>query len=185
MVPGFKEILDALENMAADPLDFTAKANVESWVANDISAGGFGAVIPSTSGDWVTVGSIAGIESEVVGEWAVGIVRRVQRLDDGQQRIGMQVLSRNALGVRVMREDASPVNMRLTQRMPLDDAILLTQDASAQMDVEALVKDEGRYDEGNVHMLAGRSVLLLQIQEVVEKYASCVRVRFTVLGVET
>ena len=185
VVPGFKEILDALENMAADPLDFTAKANVESWVANDISAGGFGAVIPSTSGDWVTVGSIAGIESEVVGEWAVGIVRRVQRLDDGQQRIGMQVLSRNALGVRVMREDASPVNMRLTQRMPLDDAILLTQDASAQMDVEALVKDEGRYDEGNVHMLAGRSVLLLQIQEVVEKYASCVRVRFTVLGVET
>jgi hypothetical protein len=186
VVPGFKEILDVLENVSADPFDFTAKANVESWVANDISAGGFGAVIPSASGDWVNVGSVAGIESDIPGEWLVGVVRRVQRLEDGQHQIGMQVLGRNALAVRMMREESSPRNMRLTQRMPLDQTILLTDDAAHQKLVEVLVSDESRYDdEGNVHMLVGDSVLLLQILDVVEKHNACARVSFTVLGIES
>ena len=185
VVPGFKEILDVLENASVDPFDFTAKTNVESWVANDISAGGFGAVIPSASGDWVSVGSIAGIESEVVGEWSVGMVRRVQRLDDGQQQIGIRVLSRNARAVRIMREDTSSTNMRLTQRMPLDHAILLTADAATQKEVEVLVGDAARYDEGNVHMLVGDCVLLLQIQDVVEKNDACARISFTVMGIES
>ena len=186
VVPGFKEILDVLENASVDPFDFTAKTNVESWVANDVSAGGFGAVIPSTGGDWVSVGSIAGIEGEIVGEWSVGMVRRVQRLDDGQQQIGIQVLSRNAQAVRMMREDASPKNMRLTQRMPLDHTILLTADAANQKEVEVLVRDDSRYDdEGSVHMLVGDTVLLLQIQDVVEKNNGCARISFTVIGIES
>lgn len=185
IVPGLKEILNVLENASADPLDFTAKTNVESWVAYDMSAGGFGAVIPSVSADWVAVGNVTGIEGEIAGVWSVGIVRRLNRLEDGQQRVGVQVLSRNAQAVRMMREEFAETNLRVTQRMPLDHAILLTADAVNQKEIEVLVRDATRYDEGSVHMLLAGAVLLLQIQDVVEKNDTCARISFTVIGIET
>ena len=185
VVPGFAQIIGVLEHAEADPFDFTEKSNAESWLANDMSAGGFGAVIPSVNADWVSVGNVAGIESEVAGEWSVGMVRRVQRIDDGQQQIGMQVLCRNAQAVRIMREDYADTSLRITQRMPLDQGILLTADAANQKDIEVLVADPTRYDEGSVHMTVGDHVLLLHIQDVVEKTDACARVRFTVVGIES
>ncbi len=185
VVPGFAQIIDVLEQAEADPFDFTEKSSAESWVANDISAGGFGAVIPSVNADWVSVGNVAGIESEVAGEWSVGIVRRVQRLDDGQQQIGMQVLCRNAQAARILREDYSATDMRITQRMPLDKGIVLTADAINQTEIDVLISDPTRYDEGSVHMAIGEHVLTLQILDVAEKTDACARVRFTVIGVES
>jgi hypothetical protein len=185
VVPGFKEIIEVLDHARADPFDFTARTKVESWVANDISAHGFGAVIPAVTGDWVSVASVAGIESEVAGEWAVGIVRRVHRLDDGQQQVGIHVISRNAVAIRMMREDPSVSNARITQRMPFDRAILLTADAVHQKEIEILVTDVALYGMGNVFMLVGDYVLKLQFEEVMEKTATCSRIRFTVLGVES
>ena len=186
VVPGFAQIVEVLEQAEADPFDFTEKATAESWVANDISAGGFGAVIPSVNADWVSVGNVAGIETEVAGEWSVGIVRRVQRLDDGQQQIGVQVLSRNAQAVRIMREDYAETSLRITQRMPLDKGILLTADALNQTDIEVLISDPTRYDdEGSVHMTVGERVLMLQMLDVAEKTDACARVRFTVVAIES
>ena len=185
LVPGFKQTLHTLENAEADPFDFTEKTHVESWIANDMSLGGFGAVLPSVSADWVSVGSVAGVESDAAGEWLVGIVRRVQRMDDGQQQIGVQVLSRNAQAVRIMREDFADTDLRVTQRMPLDRAILLTADAANQQEIEVLVADATRYDEGTVHMLLGAQVLSLQILNIEEKSESCARISFTLMGVES
>ena len=75
--------------------------------------------------------------------------------------------------------------MRVTQRMPLDHAILLTADAAQQKGVEVLVRNAASYSTGNVHMLAGESVLLLQFNEVLEKNAACARISFNVLGIES
>ena len=182
VVPGFERMLNVLAQAEADPFDFTEKANVESWVVHDISATGFGAVLPAISGDWVSVGSVAGIESDVAGEWSVAMVRRARRLDDGQLQIGMQVLSRNVQPVRVMREDASGKDNRVTQRMPIDTAILLTPEAARQPSVELLVTDAALYESGNVHMLLGDVALILQFSSVLEKNSACARLGFTVLG---
>jgi hypothetical protein len=181
-VPGFERILGVLEQSVADPFNFTEKAEVESWVVHDISAAGFGAVLPAITGDWVSVGSVAGIESDVAGEWDVAIVRRARRLDDGQLQIGMQVLSRNAHPVRVMREDAFDMDNRVTQRMPIDTAILLTPEAARQPSVELLVTDAALYESGNVHMLLGEVALILQFTQVIEKNNTCARLGFAVMG---
>ncbi len=182
VLPGFERILNVLEQSVADPFDFTEKSDVESWVVNDISASGFGAVLPAITSDWVSVGSVAAVESDVAGEWDVVIVRRARRLDDGQSQIGMQVLSRNAQLVRMMREDVSGKGGSITQRMPLDTAILLTPDAVRQTSVELLVSDAGLYETGNVHMLLGDAALILQLSHVLEKNSTCARLGFTVLG---
>jgi hypothetical protein len=183
VVPGFEHIVNMLEQSVDDPFDFTEKAEAESWVANDISAAGFGAVLPAITGDWVSVGSVAGIESDVAGEWAVAIVRRARRLEDGQLQIGMEVLSRHAQVVRMMREDDSGNDHPITQRMPIDTALLLTPDAAHQQAVELLVTDAALYCSGNVHMLLGEAVLILQFKAVLENNTACARIGFTVMGI--
>lgn len=185
VVPGFTHIIAVLEHAEEAPFDFTEKSNAESWLANDVSAGGFGAVIPAVNADWVSVGNVAGIQNEAAGEWSVGMVRRVQLLDGGRQQIGVQVLSRNAQAVRVMREDYAEEPLRITQRIPMDRAILLTANPTEQQEVELLVADPLRYDEeSSVHMSVGERVLSLQILDVVEKTDACARVRFSVIGIE-
>jgi cyclic-di-GMP-binding protein len=183
-VPGFDHTLKVLEQMLADPFDFTHKSEVESWVVNDISADGFGAMLPAISSDWVSVGSVAGIASDVTGEWAVAMVRRARRLGNGngQLEIGMQVLSRNATAVRMMREDMTGVDQRITQRMPIDSAILLTPEAARQKAVEVLVTDATLYGPGNVYMLVGDLVLVVQFREILEENTACARIGFAVVG---
>ncbi len=185
VVPGFKNFLQVLEESDADPFDFTVRDTGESWVASDISADGFGVVMPAVSGDWVSVGSVAGIEGETAGEWSVGVVRRVRRMDDGQQHIGMQVLGRATLAVRVMRDASGAAGMQITQRIPVDRAILLTADALRQKEIELLVSDAALYDAGNVYVLIGDRVLLVRLREVLESNVAYARICFTVVGLES
>jgi hypothetical protein len=111
------------------------------------------------------------------------MVRRARRLDNGQVEIGMQVLSQNAMAVRMMREDMSTgLDQRITQRMPIDSAILLTPEAARQKTIEVLVTDATLYGPGNVHMLAGELVLVVQFREILEENSACARIGFTVMG---
>jgi len=185
VVPGFHEIVDFLDQSVADPFDFTIRGTAESWIARDISPDGFGVVMPAVSGDWVTVGSVLGIEIEAAGEWSVGLVRRVRRIEDGQQHIGVQVLCRYAQAVRVMRESPLSGNVRITQRMPIDRGLLLTADAAHQKEIDVLVSDAALYGAGNVHVLTDDSALLVKLREVLEVTADCTRISFTVLSAES
>jgi hypothetical protein len=184
VVPGFKEIIGVLEKARADPFDFTAKPTAESWIASDVSPDGFGVLMPAVSGDWVSVGSVLGIEGESGSEWAVGMVRRVRRLDNGQQHIGVQVLCRDAQAVRVMREMSLGAHARITERMPIDACILLTPDVGQQKEVELLVRDPAPYGETNLHVLTSDCVLLVKLTEIVEATPECTRIRVAILGIE-
>lgn len=183
VVPGFKQIVSVLEEATTDPFDFTDRASGENWFASDISPDGFGVMMPAVTGDWVSVGSVMGVEGGTAGGWDVGMVRHVRRLEDGQQHIGVQVLCRDAQAVHVMRDATSSV--RITQRMPIDHAILLTRDAANQKEIELLVSDAAIYGAGNVHVHVGDSVLLVKLHDVLEVTSDCTRIRFTVLSIET
>lgn len=183
VVPGFKQIVSVLEAATTDPFDFTGRASGENWFASDISPDGFGVMMPAVTGDWVSVGSVMGVEGETAGTWDVGMVRHVRRQEDGQQHIGVQVLCRAAHAVHVMRDATGSV--RITQRMPIDHAILLTPDATHQKEIELLVSDAALYGVGNVHVHAGDSVLLVKLHDVLEVTSDCTRIRFTVLSIES
>jgi hypothetical protein len=95
VVPGLQEILRMLEFANNDSLDFTILQAAESWIVEDMSEGGYGAVIPSIAGDWVQVGSLIGVEGETFRDWRIGIIRRVTRHAE-QQRVGVQTLGNAA-----------------------------------------------------------------------------------------
>jgi hypothetical protein len=182
VVPGYKEVMRTLEFVISDSLDFTDQPTAESWVVNDSSESGYGAVIPAVAGDWVEVGSVVGVEGEVPRHWRVGVVRRVLRVAGNQQRVGVQLLGRNASLVRIRREDQRHVDMGVSQKVPLDFAILLNDDAANQPEIEVLVRGGSFTSQDKVYMTVGKQQLVLRPRAVVERSAGCERVAFTVVN---
>ena len=184
VVPGFKDILRVLEFAVSDSLDFSDQPNAESWVVDDVSEGGYGAVIPAVAGDWVEVGSLVGVEGEVAHEWRVGVVRRVFRIEGNQQRVGVQLLSRTASLVRMQREDERQARMGTLQQGLPDLAILLGNGTVNQKEVEVLIRSGTFTSMENVQMLDGKQRFVLRPRAVIERNAACERVAFEVVTVD-
>ena len=77
----------------SDSLDFDNK-NSESWIVENVSAGGFGAVVPQLKGDWLRVGALLALQPEGGNNWVLGVVRRVNKVSGQQARVGIETLSR-------------------------------------------------------------------------------------------
>ena len=122
VVPGFTEIVRSLEFAVNDSLDFTHQQSAESWIVQDVSAGGYGAVIPAVAGDWVEVGSIIGVEGESFRQWRIGLIRRVTRNEQQQQRVGVQLLADVATLVS-LRPAGAPANAKAAQGVLLSSRI--------------------------------------------------------------
>jgi hypothetical protein len=79
-----------------DSLDFDNQ-NSESWIVENVSAGGFGAVIPQMKGDWLRVGVLLALQPEGGTNWVLGLVRRVNKTTGQQARVGIETLSRTPM----------------------------------------------------------------------------------------
>ncbi len=86
---GFESVVRALRGGASPD-----GRDLESWVVEDVSAGGFGASVPQVSGDWLRVGALLALRPEGAEGWVVGVVRRVTRSAAQQARVGIQTLSK-------------------------------------------------------------------------------------------
>ena len=76
-----------------DSLDFDNQKS-ESWIVENVSAGGFGAVVPQLKGDWLRVGALLAMQPEGGSNWVLGVVRRVNRTTGQQARVGIETLSK-------------------------------------------------------------------------------------------
>jgi hypothetical protein len=94
---GFNGVLEALG--AGDSLSFD-KAGAESWVVDNVSAGGFGVIVPQAKSDWLRVGMLLAMQPEGGQNWVIGLVRRVNKLPTQEARVGIQTLSRAPVGTR-------------------------------------------------------------------------------------
>ena len=88
---GLKGVIDTLE--VSTSLGFDG-GGVESWIVENVSAGGFGAIVTQVKGDWLRVGALVAMQPEGGNNWVVGLVRRVIKTADRQARVGIQTLSR-------------------------------------------------------------------------------------------
>ena len=77
----------------SDSLDFDNQ-NSESWIVENVSAGGFGAVVPQMKGDWLRVGALLALQPEGGSNWVLGLVRRVNKSAGQQARVGIETLSK-------------------------------------------------------------------------------------------
>ena len=174
VVPGFKEIVASLEFAVNDSLDFTHQKSAESWLVQDVSSGGYGAVIPAVAGDWVEVGSVIGVEGESFREWRVGLIRRVTRNEQQQQHVGVQLLAQFATLLH-LRAAGAAASARTTP------AILLSPRLDGQKEVEILTP-RGHCDKRDgVEAILGEKQHSLVPIDVLEHDGDYDRVKFTVV----
>ncbi len=97
---GMAEILQTLDPTHSDELDFSSmESTAESWIIENASDGGCGAIIPAAKSDWVRVGALIGVKSEVAQHWGIGLIRRVTRDEHQQRRVGVQLLAKIAIQI--------------------------------------------------------------------------------------
>lgn len=80
---------------------------VESWVVENVSRGGFGAVLGNVPGEWLKVGALIAMQPEGGENWLVGVIRRYRRATESESRVGIQAIARQAVSVELKVRTAS------------------------------------------------------------------------------
>ncbi len=84
-----------------------AGLQIESWVVENVSRGGFGAELANISGDWLKVGVLVAVQPEGGDNWLLGIVRRYNRLNDNAARVGIESVGRQIVSAELKVRSAS------------------------------------------------------------------------------
>ena len=124
VVHGYQSMLRSIMPVDDEAsLDFHVSDGGESWIVENVSEGGFGAIIPQVKGDWIRVGSLLGVQTETSKYWGAGIIRRLTRDEYQQRRVGIQLLSKALIPVRLWPAGAASSRNTLGNG---DPAILLS-----------------------------------------------------------
>jgi hypothetical protein len=102
---GFDGVLAALATSGEVQFE---QNKVESWIVENVSAGGFGASVPQIQGEWLKIGCLVGLRPEGGTNWVIGVVRRFHRESPQQGTVGIQTLARAALPVKVGLQSGQP-----------------------------------------------------------------------------
>ncbi len=135
---GMAEILQTLDPVHSDELDFSSGSSAESWIVENVSDGGCGAIIPAAKSDWVRVGALIGVKTETSQHWGIGIIRRVTRDEHQQRRVGVQVLSKLAIPVRVGKSAGAFAG---APPQPTDSGLLLSTTPDGNGEVGVVLRD--------------------------------------------
>jgi hypothetical protein len=113
---GFDGILEVLRPCSTSSLDGT---RFESWIVENVSVGGFGALVPQVRGDWLKIGCLLAMQPEGGDNWLIGVVRRLSRPSLHQAAVGIQTLARSAAPIELR------VQVGATTTLDTETAILL------------------------------------------------------------
>ena len=165
VVHGLSEIFNALgPKKQTDGLDFSGGDSVangdaaESWLVENVSDGGFGAIIPGSKSDWLRVGALIGVLTETAQHWGIGIVRRVTRDEQQQRRVGIQLLTRTAL----------PIHLAGGSLEQSEQAILLATSPDRQGEIGVVMKDSVYNSRDSLEMTVNGKTFLLMPSRLVE-----------------
>lgn len=104
-------VLNGLNNAFAvfpgDSATRTTGLPVESWVVENVSRGGFGAVLNDIPGEWLKVGALLAMQPQGGDNWVLGVVRRYFRETQSEARVGIQVLAHRVTAVELRPRMAS------------------------------------------------------------------------------
>jgi hypothetical protein len=89
IVHGFDGVLGALSGAAPAP-----ERQVENWIVENVSAGGFGALVTQAKADWLKIGELLAMQPDGGNNWIVGMVRRVTKTSGQEARVGIETLAR-------------------------------------------------------------------------------------------
>jgi len=173
---GFDGVLAALDPSGESKAD---AGSVESWIVENVSAGGFGASVPQIKGDWLRIGSLIGLQPEGGSNWIVGVIRRFHRDSPQQGTAGIQTLARTAVPVKVRVQS----HVAKTGQ-DLKPAILLNPTDSAS-DVKVVMRGGVLLSGQNLELERDGNLYLLLPEGIMERCEDYELVRFRQMVRET
>lgn len=84
-----------------------AGLQIESWVVENVSRGGFGAELANIAGEWLKVGVLIAMQPEGGDNWLLGVVRRYSRSTESEAHVGIETLGRHIVSVELKVRSAS------------------------------------------------------------------------------
>ncbi len=166
---GFDGVLGALDPSGSAN---AADADIESWVVENVSTGGFGASIPQIRGEWLGIGCLLGLQPEGGDNWVVGMIRRFNRESPQQGTVGIQTLSRAAVRVKLKLRSGQTVTRR-----DADSGILLNPSDDAT-EAQILLRPGVLVAGQNLEFERDGKRFLLMSAEVLERGEDYERMRF-------
>jgi hypothetical protein len=79
----------------------------ETWLAENVSRGGFGALIDKVPEEWLRVGALLAMQPQGGDNWLLGVVRRYHRMSESDARVGIQALATKAIALELRGRNAS------------------------------------------------------------------------------
>lgn len=175
---GTAEELELFDTHAA-AVRSPAESEVESWIVEDVSQTGVGAIVRQVRGDWLSIGALIGIKPENAQEWGVGIVRRLHRDTQRNLHVGVQTLSAQ-VGMAELHLEGRASNLRNS----VEQAILLST-AELDGDKARMMLRSGVFNKDMTArtQIKNREWLLLP-EQIIESSDQFDIVRFNCLAAE-
>lgn len=136
VVRGLKEILSALEPSAGDDLNFGQQPSAEGWIVDNVSDGGYGAIIPARKSEWAGVGALVGLKSETSQSWSIGVIRRITVDEHLQRHVGIKLLTKAAIPFNLSMADSMT---SLDFNLSTEPGVLLAAPIDAEGEVGVLL----------------------------------------------
>ena len=147
---GFDGVLAVLE--PSSTLEFD-QGRIENWIVENVSAGGFGALVPQIKGEWLRIGALVALQPEGGDNWVIGVIRRFNRDTPQRGTVGIQTLAKAAQAVSLRPEGAATATAT---------GILLNPAAAgAAAEAEILLRSGALLPGTNLDMEAGGKLFLL------------------------
>ena len=181
VVQGFSDLISSLETgEVSSPSRGSGGvgADSESWVAENASDGGYGAVVPGAKSDWVRIGSLLGVKGEGDKYWSVGVIRRLLRDEEFSRHVGIQLLTRSAILVRLFPTGSiSAANATRDN----DPAALLTLQPDSERQIRLLLRAGGFTQEQQLAMHVRGQVYQVAPSRMIESGIEFDLAQFTVI----
>ena len=133
-------------------------ASTETWIVEDISAGGFGAGIPEIRGEWLKIGCLLGLQPEGGDTWVLGVIRRLQR----------EIPLKGLVGIKTIARSAELVQLSLSGGGGGETGILISDGGEPPGEVRVLLR-AGTFVPGqNMEYRKGDATCLLMPQGAVD-----------------
>lgn len=133
-------------------------SGAESWIVENVSAGGFGAGVPEIKGDWLKIGCLLGLQPEGGDNWVLGVIRRLQR----------EIPQKGTVGIQTIAKSARLVQLSVSGGTGGETGMLISDGSDSPGEARVLLRPGGFVPGQNMEYQKGELTCLLMPQGVVE-----------------
>ena len=133
-------------------------SGAESWIVENVSAGGFGAGVPEIKGDWLKIGCLLGLQPEGGDNWVLGVIRRFQR----------EIPQKGTVGIQTIAKSARLVQLSVSGGTGGESGMLISDGSDSPGEARVLLRPGGFVPGQNMEYRKGEMTCLLMPQGVVE-----------------